>query len=111
MDGPTELITQSKGEQIMARIAFEGYYLKLDDKEYTIHCDVREIHDQAVHKAFGTKSEEGLQSALTRVDYRNWFRTNNCDREFSSVEEAQKAARTYFGEDPHGLGVRFKVVE
>jgi hypothetical protein len=101
----------TKGDQTMARIAFEGYYLKHDNKEYTIHCTANETHEPAVHKAFGTKSEEDLQTALTRLDYRNWFGANNCDREFSTVEEAKKAARSYFGEDAHGLGVRFKVVE
>jgi hypothetical protein len=95
----------------MARIAFEGFYLKIDGKEYTIHCNANETHDPAVHKAFGTKSEAGLQDALTRLDYRNWFATSHCDSEYRTVEEAKRAARTYFGEDAHGLGVRFKVVE
>ena len=95
----------------MARIAFEGFYLKQDDKEYIIHCNANELHDPAVHKAFGTKTEADLQDALTRLDYRNWFGASNCDSEYRTFEEAKKAARSYFGEDAHGLGVRFKVVE
>jgi hypothetical protein len=95
----------------MAHIVMHGFYLKKDGKEYTIYRDVNVTHDKSVHESFGTTSEPQLQNALDKLSYNNWFEKDVYDVKFASLEMAKKAARTYYGEDPFGLGVRFEVVE